>query len=327
MSGGIDSAVAAALLKKNNYHVIGVFMNLGQARFLENKKQATSIAKFLDIPFHVFDFKKQFKEKIIDYFLKNYQKTITPNPCVVCNKQIKFGLLLKKALTMKVDYLATGHYARIKNNCLIKAKDKNKDQSYFLWQLNQNELKKVLFPIGDYTRKEVEKMAKKFNLNFSGIKKSQETCFIPGKVKDFLEKFIDSKPGLIVEKSGKKIGQHQGLHFYTIGQRKGIKLNQGPFYVLDKDIKKNFLIVTKNRKDLLKKEIIVKNINWINKKFVLPLKIKVKIRYGQKSFSAELRKQKNYQIIFNKPVKAIALGQSVVFYKNNEVLGGGIISR
>jgi tRNA-uridine 2-sulfurtransferase len=328
MSGGIDSSVTAALLKKQNYQVAGAFIDLGQACSLTSKKQAEKIAQFLDIPFYVFDFRKEFKKKIVDYFLSSYQKGITPNPCVACNKQIKFGLLLEKILNLKYDYLATGHYARIKENCLTKAKDKNKDQSYFLWQLSQKQLNHILFPLGNYTKNQVKEIARKFNLPLSKKPESMEVCFIKNKVNSFLADHLKFKPGLILTTTKEKIGQHQGLFFYTIGQRKGIKLNNGPFYVVDKDFKNNFLIVSKKEKDLLKKEIIVKNVNWINgKKPVLPLKVKVQIRYGQKSFSALILKEKNYQLIFNKPKKAIAPGQSVVFYQGEKVLGGGIISK
>ena len=328
LSGGVDSAVTAAFLKKKNYQVTAVFMNLGQACFSTSKKQAEKIAEFLNIPFYVFDFRKEFKKKIIDYFLNSYQKGITPNPCVVCNKQIKFGLLLEKTLKLKYDYLATGHYARIRKNCLIKAKDKTKDQSYFLWQLNQKQLNHVLFPLGNYTKKQVKKIASKLNLPLSEKSESMEVCFIKDKTDNFLADHLKLKPGLIITTTKEKIGQHQGLFFYTIGQRKGIKLNNGPFYVVDKDFKNNFLIVSKKEKDLLKKRIIVKNVNWINgKKPALPLKVKIQIRYGQKSFSALVKKEKNYQIVFNKPRKAIASGQSAVFYQGEKVLGGGIISK
>lgn len=230
------------------------------------------------------------------------------------------------------------------------AKDKNKDQSYFLWQLNQKQLSRILFPIGDYTRKEVEKMARKFKLPFSGVKKSFEVCFIPKTLKDFLVKYIKNKPGDIIDKSGKKLGRHQGLWFYTIGQRRGIEINGGqtsvrlqgsdpcktakilsgkPFYVLDKDAKNNLLIVTQNEKKLYRKELIAKNVNWISgEEPKLPLKVKVKIRYRGKSASAFIVRQKGtkeYKLIFGAPQRAITPGQSVVFYKREELIGGGAI--
>jgi len=377
MSGGLDSSVAAALLKKAGFEVIGVFMKLADLpKFRESEKRAKKIAKILKIPFLVSDLRKEFKKRIVDYFLEGHKKGITPNPCVVCNKEIKFGLLLEKALALDADFIATGHYARkqkIENRKqkieykLLKAKDKNKDQSYFLWMLNQKQLKRILFPIGDYTRKEVENLARKFKLPVLKAKKSVEICFIKttlgeedksssspfakARVNDFLSKYLKSKPGQIVDVRGKVLGKHRGLHFYTIGQRKGIGLPGGPYYVLNKDLKKNLLIVTKNEKDLYKKELIAKNVNWISGKephlrqgfggqVKFPLKIKAKIRYRHQSALAVITKTlnpKTYTLKFEKSQRAITPGQSVVFYlprsspkamvwgKGEELLGGGII--
>ena len=363
MSGGVDSSVAAALLKREGFDVIGVFMKFwsepGKDGLIgasnrccspEAEIRARKVAKILKIPFYVFDFSKEFKRKIVDYFLEGYKKGITPNPCIVCNKEIKFGLLLEKALKLDADYIATGHYARKKeireNSCrfaILRAKDKEKDQSYFLWMLNQEQLKRILFPIGDYTREEVENLAKKFKLPVLGIKKSVEICFVQTTVNDFLRKYLKEKSGLIVEKISSKgkqkyshilenmriLGKHRGLWFYTIGQRKGIGLSGGPFWVLEKDLKKNFLIVTKNEKDLFKKELICKNVNWISgKEPKLPIKVKAKIRYKSNFAKATICPAKNkvYKVIFEESQRAITPGQSVVFYKGEEVLGGGIIS-
>jgi len=293
----------------------------------ESEKRARAVADKLDIPFYVFNFEKEFKKKVVDYFLKNYKLGLTPNPCVVCNKEIKFKLLFKKLSTLRADYIATGHYARIKEGGLLKGRDKNKDQSYFLWQLTSRLLNKVLFPVGGYTKTEVRKLAKKFKLPVLDIPESQEICFIQTTINDFLKKHLKAKPGGIINDKGKIIGKHQGLHFYTIGQRKGIKLPEGPFYVLDKDMKRNLLVVTKNEKDLYKKELFVKNTNWIfDVKF--PLRIMAKIRYRHKPASAIISKQKNnrVKVVFSKAQRAITPGQSVVFCKGQEVLGGGIIT-
>lgn len=328
MSGGVDSSVAAALLKKGScpelgqrVDVVGIFLKLWPSF---DEKRAQRVAKKLGIPFYVFNFEKEFKKKVVDYFLKNYKLGLTPNPCVVCNKEIKFNLLFKK---LKTDYIATGHYVRRKGNKLLRGKDKEKDQSYFLWKINQKILKHTLFPVGDYTKTEVRKLAKKFKLPILDIPESQEICFVQTTINDFLKRHLKPKPGKIVDVEGKTIGQHQGLHFYTIGQRKGIELPKGPFYVLDKDIKRNLLIVTQNEKDLYKKGLIVKSINWIGAP-KLPLKVMAKIRYRHKAAAATISKQKNNRIkvIFSKPQRAITPGQSVVFYKKQEVLGGGIIS-
>jgi len=339
MSGGVDSSVSAALLKEAGFDVIGIFMKFWAGDRLnkeynrccskEAEKRARKVASILKIPFYVIDFKKEFKNHVVDYFLVNYKKGITPNPCVVCNKQIKFGLLLKKSKSLGVDFVATGHYVRLKkqNNelSLIKAKDKEKDQSYFLWKLNQNQLKRILFPVGGYMKSEVRKMAKDFKLPVFDTPESQEVCFIPKTTNEFLKKYLKTKPGRIINLKGKVLGEHQGLWFYTIGQRKGIKLSGGPYYVVDKDKKKNELIVSKNKKDLYKKQIVLKQINWLSKKEPkLPLKVQVKIRYHHKSAKAVIAKK--YILKFDKPQKAITPGQSAVFYEKNKVLGGGIIS-
>ena len=344
MSGGVDSSVAAALLKKAGFEISGIFLKLADLpKFRESEKRAKKIAKILGIKFSVLDLRREFKKRIIDYFLEECRRGVTPNPCVVCNKEIKFGLLLEKALAMDADFVAAGHYARIGRGKdgihLLRAEDKNKDQSYFLWMLNQKQLRRILFPVGNYTRKEVERLAKKLKLPVLGAKKSVEICFIKTTIDDFLRKYLKEKPGQIVDVWGKVSGKHRGLHFYTIGQRKGIGLPGGPYYVLDKDLKRNILTVTKNEKDLLKKELICEKVNWISGEIPkLPLKIKAKIRYRQQSASAIITRTlnpKTYTLKFEKSQRAITPGQSVVFYspaiasakagKGEELLGGGII--
>lgn len=344
MSGGVDSSVAAALLKRAGFDVVGVFMKLYNFS-TEAEKRTKKVAKILKIPFYIFNFEKEFKKRIVDYFLREYKKGRTPNPCVACNKEIKFGLFIEKALKLNADFIATGHYARtnfytinstIVENMgtvkLLRARDKKKDQGYFLWPLNQKQLRKILFPVGDYTKTQVRNLAKKFGLPVLNISESQEICFVQTKINDFLKKYIKEKPGPVVERVhygvNKIIGRHEGLHFYTIGQRKGIKLPAGPYWVLDKNLKKNLLIVTKNEKDLYRKKLICKNVNWITGKVPkLPLKIKAKIRYRHTSVLSIIYKlkAKNYKLIFDRPQRAITPGQSVVFYSGQELLGGGII--
>jgi len=365
MSGGVDSSVAAALLKEaakpkdfekifgrltpkefRGFSVIGVFMKFWHGAgsgengccSSESEKRARKVAKILKIPFYVFNFEKEFKKRVVDDFLKQTKKGLTPNPCVVCNKEIKFGLLLEKALAFDIDFVATGHYARKQTTRdkrqetrykLLRARDKNKDQSYFLWRLNQGQLSKIFFPIGNYTRVEVEAMARKFKLPVLSARKSVEICFVPDDINDFLKKYLKEKPGRIVDKEGKVIGKHRGLWFYTIGQRKGIEIADGPYYVIDKDFKKNILIVSKNKKDLARNELIARNVNWISgKEFKLPLKIKAKIRYRHEAVPTvitKIRNSKFYILRFGKPQLAITHGQSVVFLKGEEILGGGII--
>jgi len=355
MSGGVDSSVAAIILRKAGFEVTGVFLRLYDSpRFKEGEKRTKKIAKILKIPIRVLDLRKEFKKAVIGHFLKEYKAGRTPNPCVVCNKEIKFGLLLKKALEMGADYLATGHYAlarvvpkreiknftpldmklsnrvEIKNYELLRGRDKNKDQSYFLWKLNQNQLKRILFPVGGYTKTQVKKLAKKFKLPVFEALESQEICFIQAETKDFLKKHIKQKPGRIVDSSGKIIGQHRGLAFYTIGQRKEIGLPGGPFWVFAKDLERNILIVTRKEKDLYKKELICQDVSWVSgKEPKLPLKIKAKIRYRSTPTPAVIKKckpkAKVCSLMFDRPQRAITLGQSVVFYQGNQILGGGII--
>lgn len=330
MSGGVDSSVVAALLKKQGFDVSGVFMRLNNFS-KKSEQDAKKVAKKLNIPFYIWDFQKEFKNKIVDYFINEYQCGHTPNPCVECNKFIKFGILLEKVKKMGFDYLATGHYARIKqikdNFQLLKSKDEQKDQSYFLWQLNQKQLAHVLFPIGDYKKEEIRKMAQKMKLPIFDKRDSQEVCFIKNvNTHEFLFSLIRTNKGIIKTVDGKRIGEHEGLAYYTIGQRKGIKISgSNAFYVVAKDYKKNILIVSENEKDLLKKEIIVDRVKWVSDPFIG--KCQVKIRSTAKPVIAKISKiqEKRYKIVFKTSQRAIASGQSAVFYSNDKLLGGGII--
>ena len=352
MSGGVDSSVAAALLKRAGFNIQGVFMRFwsegggdrqNKCCSSEAEDRARQVAQKLGIPFYVFNFKSEFKKRVVDYFLREYKAGRTPNPCVVCNKEIKFGLLMEKALALGADYIATGHYARlkaIKNYSkllaiarslewkLLRGKDPAKDQSYFLWQLKQRQLKHILFPVGDYTKKEVRAMAEEFGLPTAQTKESQEICFVEKTLNEFLQRHLKTKPGPIIDEVGKEIGQHKGLWFYTIGQRKGIELvGIAPYYVVSKDIKKNCLVVSQERKDLDKKELLVKKINWLTgKEPELPLKVKAQIRYWTPAATARVERGKGgYRVVFSKPQRAITPGQSVVLYRGEELLGGGII--
>ena len=333
LSGGIDSAVSAGILSMN-YYTVGVFLKLFKNHSFE---PAEKVARKLGIPFLVMDFQKEFKKNVIDYFLEEFSEGKTPNPCVMCNKKIKFNLFLKKSLEMGADFIATGHYVRklqISNSGfsvfkLYRAKDKEKDQSYFLWTLTQARLKKVLFPLGNYTKKQVYELAGKWGLPCG--EESVDICFLKGDHREFLKRHLKLKPGVITHISGRIIGRHNGLPLYTIGQRKEIGVSGGPFYVVGFDFKNNTLIVTDDfyDKNLYKKELIAKNVNWISKKKLeFPLKCSAKIRYQHKAESAEIVKSKNrYRVIFKKAQRAVTPGQSVVFYKNNELLGGGIIEK
>jgi len=366
MSGGVDSSVAAALLKRAGFNVIGVFMKLWPdynppavsshsslhseraPKYFSSDAQKTvkRVTSQLGIPFQVFDLTKEFKKKVVDYFLKEYQRGKTPNPCVECNREIKFGLFFKKAINLGANFVATGHYARIKrekpNYKLSVAKDKEKDQSYFLYNLSQKQLKKILFPIGNFTKSEVKDLAKKFGIFHLVRPESRDICFIKGRHQEFLKKYLKLKPGPIFDVSGKKIGQHQSLPLYTIGQRKEIEVPGAlPYYVLKLNFKNNTLIVTNNERDLYKKELIAEKVNWVSGKGPKsPLKIKTKIRYLHPARTAKIISKvgkRSYLIEFSRAQRAITPGQSVVFYspaqiskkfvagKGEELLGGGII--
>jgi len=358
MSGGVDSSVAAALLKKEGYRVVGVFFKPWSPGSGETAKFGTSgltahcnwqadrldamrVCAKLGIEFKTWDFSKEYGEKVAKYMIDGYRAGITPNPDVACNKEIKFGLFLKKALAEGADFIATGHYARITKNekriTLYKAKDPNKDQTYFLWTLMQDQLKHVLFPIGGYTKPEVRQLAKKFGLPNHAKKDSQGVCFVGElDMKDFLKEFIKPQPGeirLISPPSpsyGKRgtegaiLGTHEGASYYTIGQRHGLNITngKGPYFVASKDIKKNIVYVSKFR--MTNDEFRINEINWINDQNKFPLKAKIKIRYRTEEIPAEILK--SGEIKFKKPVVALTLGQSAVIYKGEEVLGGGIIN-
>ncbi len=345
MSGGVDSSVAALLLKKQGYKVVGVFMkfwagvgaNENRCCSLEARRDAMRVCAVLNIPFLTWDFRKEFKKAVVNDFISGYKKGITPNPCVICNKEIKFGLFFKKAIKMGADYTATGHYLNLKTKnlkqktvySLFQAKDKNKDQSYFLWTLTQEQLKHCLFPIGDYTKDEVRALAKKYKLPVALKKESQEVCFVHDRdLSGFLKKYIHPKKGAIVElKSGKKIGEHQGVQFYTIGQRVPVG-GTGPYYVVDKNLKKNqLMVIKKGNKNSPYKELILKDVNWISGAPPKSLKILVRTRYRQPLVLAKIMfHASNFKLYFGQPVKFIAPGQSAVFYgKNKELLGGSVI--
>ncbi len=360
MSGGVDSSVAALLLKKQGYKVVGVFMRCYNLDGCSERdaEDARRVAEKLKIPFYVWDFEEEYKKKVVEYMVKGYKKGITPNPDVMCNREIKFGLFLNKALKMGADYIASGHYVRLQKSqirnpksqtnskfkiqnskfSLWQAKDTNKDQSYFLWTLTQKQLKHCLFPIGGYLKNEVRKIAKKAGLATAEKKDSQGICFL-GKVSldDFLKKYIPEKRGNVLDIFGKKIGKHKGAHFYTIGQRHGLGIggSKKPYYVVEKNIKKNIIVVAEGEDSpaLYRKEIQLTGVNFINPNCYSLIRankritIYARVRYRQPLVSAKLKIQNSkLKIEFDAPVKFIAPGQSAVFYdKKGEMLGGGVI--
>ena len=332
MSGGVDSSVSAALLKEAGFDVVGVYMRqwvpeiLGKECIWKTDRQdAMKVCAKLGIPFLTWDFSKEYEKEVGKYMIDSYKKGITPNPDVMCNKIIKFGLFFDKAMEEGADFIATGHYTRIKDGKLLKAKDKNKDQTYFLYTIKKNQLPKIIFPVGNLEKSEVRKLAKKFGLQNADKKDSQGVCFIGQfNMKEFLKMYIKPKTGRILTLDGGQVGNHDGAYYYTIGQRHGldIKNGQGPYFVVKKDIKKNIIYVGR-KKDLLLLKAKIINISWIQKPKKFPIVLDVRTRYRAPLKKATLRK--NGELIFKKPERAITSGQSAVFYRGQELIGGGII--
>ena len=336
MSGGVDSSVAAALLLEKGYDVIGVTMHVWDEK-TSAVDDARRVADELNIPHYVINFKEIFENKVIDYFIDDYLKGRTPNPCIACNKYIKFGALLDKALSMKADFIATGHYARISydeqaNRFLLrKAVTKEKDQSYVLYNLSQEKLGRVLLPIGDYVKSEVRALAEKYNLPVASKPDSQEICFIPD---NNYSKFIndtkkaDMKPGYFVDTKGNILGKHSGIINYTIGQRKGLGVTFGkPMFVVKIDSKNN-QVVLGEAYEVFSKELIAGDMNYISiNDIVDEIKANAKIRYSAKEAPATIYPlgDKRVKVVFDSPQRAITPGQSIVFYDNDIVVGGGII--
>lgn len=353
MSGGVDSSVAAYLLQKEGYDCLGVTMKLfcyaekGKSPksccSLEAINDAKQVCEKLDISHYVVDYEKEFEKEVIEDFISEYQKGRTPNPCIRCNQFIKFSYLLRKAKELGCDYVATGHYARISPSChsersetesknlfkLLKGVDSKKDQTYFLYRLNQKQLSKLVFPLGELTKKEVRDIAKEADLKIAEKAESQEICFIDTNVPDFLQGKIEVKKGDFLDKNGNKVGEHEGVPFYTIGQRKGLGGGfKTPVYVTDIDMAKNVVIVGEET-DLYKKEVIFNEVSWISGVVPVDKKLAAIIRYNMEEKEiADLEKSGNQiKATFKENVRAVTPGQSIVFYSGDECLGGGIITK
>lgn len=331
MSGGVDSSVSAALLKKQGFDVVGMYMKCWsegeQCSTIEDERMARLAASVIGIPFYTIDLIKEYKDKVISYLLKGYKEGITPNPDIMCNKEVKFGLFFKRAMDMGADFVATGHYANIQDGQLYAGKDTNKDQSYFLSFINPELLSKIIFPIGGYKKKEVRKMARAFQLPTAERPDSQGLCFV-GKVDfaDFLKTYIAKKRGKIVDTTGNVLGEHDGAFAYTIGQRKGLGLSGGPYFVVAKHVKDNVVVVSRNEKDLEQKEAVLQDMNWFSKPKDSSI-VQAKIRYRQKAVPSRLflDKDGSFRLVFKDPQRAVTPGQMAVLYDGDKVIAGGVI--
>jgi len=370
LSGGVDSSVSAALLQAQGYRVVGVFIRTWHPDFIEcneeeERRDAMRVAAHLNISFLTFDLEKEYKKGVADYMIAEYKAGRTPNPDVMCNKEVKFGAFLKKALAMGADYVATGHYAQVKLKLeqdfergrfrpkggvirknlgsgfdLCKSYDPSKDQVYFLWTLKQEQLSKILFPIGHLKKTEVRKLASKFKLPVADKKDSQGICFLGDiDLKDFLKHYIKEKNGKVLSEKGEEIGFHDGAVFSTLGARHGFTItqktpNDGAYYVVGKDTEKNILIVTQNknhftsssaRQDLAEIKLI--NVNWISE---IPKEGKnytAQIRYHGEFLPCTVTcgSKASAEVVFENPV-LVAPGQSIVIYNKDMVLGGGVVA-
>jgi len=339
MSGGVDSSVAALLLVAQGYNVVGLHMR-GENKETRDvdEKRVRELCSQMKIECIVVDYSDHM-QIVKDYFINEYKKGRTPNPCVVCNREVKFKPFLDYVEKLNADYFATGHYAKIEhqgnNHYLIKAKDQLKDQTYFLCQLSKDQISKVLFPLGDLTKEEVRKLAEENNLISKDTKDSYDICFLgTEKFKDFMNKNYPEKEGNIIdEKSGNIVGKHTGISKYTIGQRKGLGIGGSKegtgesWFVTKKDVVKNILYVTQgNGEELYSKGLISFNVNWLVEPRTNEFKCKAKFRYRQEEQDvAVFIENEKTKVVFDKPQKAITLGQYVVFYDNNICLGGGVI--
>jgi tRNA-specific 2-thiouridylase len=361
MSGGVDSSVAAYVLKEQGYDVVGVFMKCynidGCAE--TDAEDARRVAEHIGIPFYVWDFEQEYKDRVVQYMIEGYRAGITPNPDVMCNREIKFGLFLEKALASGADFVATGHYVKLEKSAsgifkLFEAKDSNKDQSYFLWTLGQKQLAHCLFPIGGIIKPEVRDIARRAGLSTAEKKDSQGICFL-GKfsLDDFLKEYIPEHHGTLMTTAGEKIGEHSGTEFYTIGQRHidadfafpktgptgGAGAARKPLYVASKDATTNTVVLAEGSDDpaLYRSELELTQTNFlsgaafgggVNENEVPALSVCARVRYRQPLSNAILSKldNGNYALAFAAPQKFVAEGQSAVFYsESGEMLGGGVI--
>jgi len=347
MSGGVDSSVTASLLKEQGYTVVGVYMKNWsqdlpgfQCPWKEDYQDAKRVAVQLGIDFKMYDFEKEYRQKVVDYMIEEYQAGRTPNPDIMCNQEVKFKLFLNTALEDGADFIATGHYARILETGegkfqLLTGRDANKDQSYFLYRVTEEALSRSLMPIGEYEKPKVRELARKLGLATAEKKDSQGICFV-GKVgiREFLEHFVTTEPGAIIEQNGVTLGQHDGALFYTIGQRHGLDVGGGlPYYVVGKDMSKNEVYVTTDLQDgrLWRKELQLTDVHWINGEpssaqlSVPSYQIRTRYRAPLVGICAISKDARGLKLELSDEVRAITPGQSAVIYDGDRCLGGGIV--
>ncbi len=350
MSGGVDSSVAAYLLKQQGYNVIGVFMKNWEeddtdeyCAAAEDMADAKSIADKLNIPFKTINFSAEYWDRVFEYFLDEYRDGRTPNPDIMCNKEIKFKAFLDYALVLGAEYIATGHYVRVQHkdnqSLMLRGVDGNKDQSYFLYTLDQSQLARSLFPIGELEKPDVRHIAEEQGFITANKKDSTGICFIgERKFKNFLEEYIPAQPGDIENDKGEVIGRHSGLMYHTLGQRKGIGIgglqnaSDEPWYVVEKDLKRNVLIIGQghDHPKMLSQGLVTSQLHWVQPNNVQDkFSCTAKSRYRQQDFGCNVQRidKDNWQVIFNQKQRAITPGQSIVFYDNEICLGGGVIDK
>lgn len=349
MSGGVDSSVTAYLLKEQGYDVIGIFMKnwddtdeFGHCTAEEDFQDVRRVCDQIGIPYYTVNFEKEYMEKVFQYFLDEYKRGRTPNPDVMCNREIKFGELLNKVMDLGADYIATGHYARVEfrdgEYKLMRGVDQNKDQTYFLNVLGQEQLSKTMFPIGHLPKQQVREIAENAGLATAKKKDSTGICFIGERnFREFLQSYLPAKPGDIETVDGKTIGRHDGLMYYTLGQRQGLGIGGGvgsgePWFVVDKDLHRNVLIVGEgsNHPRLFSTSLIATDVSWVSgnePESVFRCTAKFRYRQPDQGVTVHLREDNTCEVVFDQPQKAVTPGQAVVFYQDEVCLGGGTIDK